>query len=422
MSAIASRFTSSASVLLTVLLFCTASFGQVETVLYSFLGGTDGANPDSGLVADSAGNLYGGAGSYPAGNGVVFELSPPTTAGDPWTKRVIHQFAGSPTDGYGLAFLTPDNSGNLFGTTFDGGTNGKGIVFELSPPATAGDPWTETVLYNFPEYTSGKASNPNGRLTFDGAGNLYGAAFGGIGDCFLNGCGVVFQIKKPNTPGGTWRGRVIYAFGAFSGDATVPWSGFVFRSGVLYGTSTAGGANGQGTLFELSQTDGVWSETILHSFTSAEGSQIMGNLISDTEGSLYTVAYAGGEIGYGSVIELSPPADLGGTWRATNLHSFTYGNDGGSPQGGVIRDKNNNLYGTSTNGAAGDYGTVFKLIPPAVAAGAWTEKTLYVFGDHPFSDGAEPFADLILINGKGLFGTTHYGGTSGNGTIFNLKP
>lgn len=422
-------FTMPLVLLFIVLISSAASFAQVETVLYTFLGGKDGSNPDCTLVADSAGNLYGTAPSSPFGE--VFELSPPATSGGAWTKTVIHKFAGGPHDGenWPAATLTFDKSGNLYAAAGYGGTNGTGVIFELSPPQTAGGAWKETVLYNFPAgYTYGKPEYPGGRLTFDGAGNLYGTAAGGIGDCFSNGCGTIYQLKRPATTGGAWRLRVIYAFGAFAGDATVPVSGFIFRSGVLYGATALGGANGQGTLFELSQNDGVWTETILHSFTTAEGSQIMGNLIGDPDGNIYTVAYAGGKIGYGSVVELSPPAVPGDPWQATNLHSFTYGNDGGSPQGGVVRDRAGNLYGSTVNGAFEDAGTVFKLIPPAVAGGSWTLKTLHKFsGFSGDGDGAEPYAGLILVKGSGLFGTTHYGGKSGtsfidNGTVFNLKP
>ena len=409
------------TILALVLLVAASAFGQhpVKHVIYNFLGGADGADSNGTLVADSAGNLYGAAASY-GFNGNVFELSPPTTSDGAWTKTVIYSFQGSPNDGSGApSALTFDKAGNLYGATGAGGTNYSGTVFELSPPATKGGAWTETVLYNFPPgYTYGKAELPGGQLTFDGAGNIFGTAAGGIGECFKNGCGTVFQLKRPTTVGGAWRGRVIYAFGAFSGDSTLPQAGFVFRSGALYGLAATGGANGQGTLFELSQQDGVWSETILHSFTVAEGSEPTGGLITDPDGNLYGTTFNGGSVGVGAVFELSPPAAIGGQWQETTIYSFTGGDDGAFPQAGVIRDKTGKLFGTTRSGGNGNgrigagEGTVFKLIPPSTVGGSWTEKNMHTFHD----GGGQPLGKVLLVNGMGIFGTI----SAGFGAVFNI--
>jgi uncharacterized repeat protein (TIGR03803 family) len=405
------------------LALAACALGQVETVIYDFSGDTDGANPDCKLVADGVGNLYG---TVPAkANGEVFELSPPATPGGTWTKKVIYKFKGSPDDGnlWPAATLVWDKEGNLYGETGYGGTNGTGTVFELSPPTPPHTNWTEKILYNFPAgYSYGKAESPGGTLTWDGAGNLYGTAGGGIGDCFSNGCGTIFQLKKPATPDGAWRSRVIYAFGAFAGDATVPASGFVFRSGVLYGVSANGGTNGNGTLFTLSQTNGVWSETILHSFTADEGSAPSGWLVGDSAGNLYTSLGGGKFPPNGQIVMLSPPASPGASWQMTSLHSFHF-NDGDGPSS-VIRDKDGNLYGTAVwGGLLLGGGTVFKLLPPSTPGGRWSERTLYKFTGYSVVDsvdGWEPYIGIILVNGKGLFGTTHYGGSAYQGTVFNV--
>ena len=157
-----------------------------ETVLHSFGSGTDGAGPRGNLIFDSAGNLYGttqggGTSSY----GTVFELTPGADGGQ--TETVLYSFSGA--DGASpAAGLVFDAAGNLYGTTESGGASGAGTVFELARPATAGEPWTETVLHDFGSGTDGTA--PQSSLIFDAAGNLYGTtrsggAFGG---------GTVFEL------------------------------------------------------------------------------------------------------------------------------------------------------------------------------------------------------------------------------------
>ena len=172
--------------------------GPVEQVLYSFAGGTDGNNPDGGLVADSLGNLYGtttwGGPDSITPYGTVYELTPPAVAGGAWTKTVLYSFQGGANDGSTpFGTLIFDKLGNLYGTTQAGGPGNAGTVFELSPPAVPGNPWTETVLFIFPGDQS-QGYWPFGKLTFDGIGNLYGTTeYGGSGksgaSCQMEGCG-----------------------------------------------------------------------------------------------------------------------------------------------------------------------------------------------------------------------------------------
>ena len=125
---------------------------------------------------------------------------------------------------------------------------------------------------------------------------------------------------------------------------------------------------------------------------------------------------------------MSPPAKKGSAWLETTLYQFTGDGDGACPYAGVIRDKLDDLYGTASVGGmnnlqgTGNNGTVFKLKPPAVAAGPWTKVVLRDFKGTVFSDGSFPAGDLILIDGSGLFGTTLEGGTTNAGTVFNLVP
>ena len=189
-----------------------------ETVLYDFSGEPDGALPEAGLVFDKAGNLYGttNAGGS-ANNGTIFELSPPTSAGGKWTKAELHSFEGGVNDGASpQAGLVLDSTGNLYGATLGGGADeggacfsrilaGCGTVFELSPPATPGGAWTQTILHSF---NYGQGAFPKGTPILDAKGNLYGTTYEGgkFGD------GVVYRVTRPATPGGAWTYRVLHAF------------------------------------------------------------------------------------------------------------------------------------------------------------------------------------------------------------------
>ena len=215
-----------------------------ETVLYSFEGNTDAANPYSGVIFDHAGNLYGatnggGNANCFGGCGTVFQLVPPPAPGDPWTETVLYAFQGFPDGWAALASLALDKSGNLFGTTNDGGVHDLGTVFELSPPAVQGGAWTETVLHSFGAGSDG--SNPEADLIFDQSGNLYGTTVegGGSHTCNVGGsfCGTVFKLTRPPRVGANWNETVLYRFNGLR-DGGDPISRVVFdNAGNLYGTT-----------------------------------------------------------------------------------------------------------------------------------------------------------------------------------------
>jgi uncharacterized repeat protein (TIGR03803 family) len=412
------------------------AFAPVEKVLHSFSGAPDGANPTSSLVADAAGNLYGtstlGGTDSACDCGTVFELSPPAVASGSWTETVLYSFKGGNGDGkIPKGTLTFDKSGNLYGTTEEGGPDNPGTVFELTPPATHGAAWTEKVLFFFPSSGSG-GRWPPGNLIFDGKGNLYGTTVSGgaIQGCI---CGTVFELTPPATKGGTWTESLLYTFGSVAHDGLQPGPGIVLRSGALYGTTQIGGANQVGTVFELAQNAGIWTETILYSFAGETGGSVpAGGLIFDTAGNLYGTVRSGGNPnsvcleGCGLVFELSPPTTSGNPWEETALYTFNGSTDGGTPLGGVVHDTVGNLYGTAAaggaEGSAGNNGVVFKLTRPAVAGGTWTETVLHAFGGSSIGDGRLPAAGLINLAGK-FYGTTYQGGTADNlGTVFRVVP
>ena len=214
-------------------------------MLNKFTGGSSGGTPYSGLIADAAGNLYGTATAGGInGNGVVFKLAPPAAPGGSWTETALHQFTGAPDGSAPFAGLVADSAGNLYGTAIKGGASGHGVVFKLAAPTPDGA-WAETVIETFPGGAQGAV--PYAGLILDSSGNLYGTTQkGGI-----SGNGTVFKLVAPTTPGGKWTETVLYKFnGGSAGSA--PYAGLLAdKNGNLYGTTTKGGTVNNGVAYEV---------------------------------------------------------------------------------------------------------------------------------------------------------------------------
>jgi uncharacterized repeat protein (TIGR03803 family) len=327
-------------------------------------------------------------------------------------ETVLHNFNNDGKDGnYPNASLIFDASGNLYGTS-TGGEHGYGTVFELMPKTGGG--WTETVLHDF--NNDGKDGIfPYAKLIFDGAGNLYGTTYYGG----LHNGGTVFELK-PATGGG-WTETVIHNFNDNGVDGLFPYAAVIFDgAGNLYGTTSYGGVHGRGTLFELTPGGRGWTEKVLHSFNDngKDGFLPSASLIFDGAGNLYGTTYNGGAYGYGTVFELTPKT--GGGWAESVLHDFSNSSgDGIFPYASLIFDGSGNLYGTTYNGGIHAGGTVFELTP--AGSGRWNEKVLHNF-DNNGRDGDLPLASLIFDGAGNLYGTTYYGGAYGCGIAFELTP
>lgn len=389
----------------------TFAAGPTEKVIYSFLGTPDGSAAVGALVADTAGNLYGtteSGGQY--NSGTVFELSPPATASSAWTETILYSFQGS-VDGAGpFGKLIFDKLGNLYGTTYLSES-----LFELSPPSTSGGTWTHTVLWTFP--TNADGFDVNDDLVMDVDGNLYGTTYYGG----KNNAGLVFELVSPKTSGEVWREGVLYNFGAVAADGANPLAGLLLRDGILYGTTYFGGASGQGTVFQLMRKPGLWTETILHNFDGGDGAYPLTRLIADSAGNLYGTTPGGGSAacGCGAVYELSPPAVAGDPWLETLLYSFTGGGDGREPFGALWRNKSGNLYGVTIL-ASGRPGAVFEVKPPSVSDEAWSFVFIYDFRLID-GDAETPQSGLTFLNGA-LYGTTASGGSNGHGAVYSVVP
>ncbi len=287
------------------------------------------------------------------------------------------------------------------------------ILLILALTSAASAQWNEQVLYSFQGGSDGYT--PTGGIVFDKAGNLYGATTdGGADNCSpIANCGTVFQLAPPANDGDPWTETVLYVFkGAQFGDGDLPAGGLVIDSqGNLYGTTAYGGT-----------------------------------------GNCLLIGSPGG--GCGTVYELSPPAQKGGTWTETILYSFPTAVQGYLPQGDLVFDGKGNLYGATDFG--GGYGTscnpyyqycgaIFELSPPQQKGGAWTEKVLHGFrgtggeccggptaGETAAGDGTNPNGGLVFDSAGNLYGTTYQGGIAlracqfdggaGCGTVFELSP
>jgi uncharacterized repeat protein (TIGR03803 family) len=373
-----------AAVLALAPLWANCAWSQTsEKVLYNFNGGSDGAEPTAGLISDPAGSLYGTTlHGGPSNAGTVFKLDP---AGN---ETVLYSFTGFANGADGenpKAGVVRDSVGNLYGTTWFGGANNGGSVFKVDPTGK------ETLLYSFANGSDG--GNPGGGLIQDSQGNLYGTThFGGV-----HGAGTIFRV------GPTGIETVLYSFTGGS-DGSQPNAGVTRdASGNLYGTTQFGGASGAGTVFKL-DTSGV--EAVLHSFTNGlDGGTPLAPVIQDAKGNLYGTTVQGGS-GYGVVFKV----DL--TGAETPFYTFTGGSDGAAPYPPVIQDAAGNLYGMTYQGGTHGYGVVFKVDPTG------HESVLYNFAENVAEAVSE--ANLLLDSAGNLYGTTRAGGTSNNGTVFEI--
>jgi len=280
-------------------------------------------------------------------------------------------------------------------------------VFRLEPPAAPGGEWAERILYIFGGAPDG--SVPNDSLVFGQSGELFGTTYAGG----TSNLGSVFELAPPAAPGAKWTETVLYSFGTRSGDGFNPMSGPIKdKNGNLYGTNQGDGVTTFGTVYEISPpaSRGAWTETLVFSaFSSATGYLPTGPVSIDREGNLYGTAYSGGSCvgegssGCGTVFELTPPTSPGGAWNETVLYYFTGLNgDGANPEAGVVIGADGTLYGTTLFGGTGDYGTVFWLAPPTSAGGAWAETVVPL----PASTGGSPAGGLSFGSGGVLYGNT----------------
>jgi uncharacterized repeat protein (TIGR03803 family) len=325
--------------------------GWTFETIHSFDGG-DGADPYGTLTVHGSDTLYGTT-DVGGRAGTVFRLA---LEHGTWTVSVLYSFSGGSDGAEPRAGVVFDRTGNIYGTTVGGGnpicSGGCGTVFKLrhNPDGS----WTESVIHSFAGGRDG--ANPFGGLVVDSKGNLYSTTYYGG-----TGFGTVFALKRTKQG---WVKRTLHSFQGGPSDGGNPYLGSLIldSAGNLYGTTEDGGKSGSGTVFELvRKPDGSWTEKLLYSFAGADGGTPESGLAFDAVGNLYSTTLGGGANGRGVVFKLTPNSD--GTWTDTTLYSFDLGSDGFYSFAGVILDRSGNLYGTTSSGGLDDAGTVFKVRP-----------------------------------------------------------
>jgi uncharacterized repeat protein (TIGR03803 family) len=290
---------------------------------------------------------------------------------------------------------------------------------------------------------------PLSTLVLDKVGNLYGTTeFGGTGGCVDNqpakyngspkgqipvGCGTVFELLPH--PNGFWSEKILYNFQGAS-DGALPFAGVVLRNGILYGTAFEGGGGfshlcgsfydgGCGVVYSLTHTAGVWTENVLYEFQGlSDGANPTAPVIFDRAGNMYGTT--NGEnlnfSAYSSVFELSPSS--GGGWTENTILSFNNDGSGGlGPLGALTLDSAGNLYGTTLyGGASGDpkIGPAGTVFKLTPSSGTWTETVLHSFTGTP--DGLGPGSAKLFLKNGALYGTTLYGGSASFGTVYRIVP
>ncbi|HEX8814377.1 MAG TPA: choice-of-anchor tandem repeat GloVer-containing protein [Terriglobales bacterium] len=398
-----------------VFLSVSAAWGASYKVLHTFAGGADGAYPNSPLVLDAQGNLYGVTNSggnngcdssLSVGCGVIFALTPDGKGG--WKEAILHVFDESAEGGNAGAGVVADSSGNLYGTTQYYGPFDNGVLWQMQ--GEPGGKWKERILHPFHGTSDGFGCFG---LSFNLRGRLFGTTYAGG----KHDDGIVFELIESQ---GKWRDVPIYDFAGGSKDGSSPSDALTFGpNGEIYGTTYEGGPHLTGTVFKMEHTASGWQEMPIYIFgglpfgKSSDGTNPVAGVVMDEFGNLYGTADYGGASGVGTVYKLSSNGK--GGWTEHILHVFSDGKDGGHPSG-LIRDAAGNLYGTTSGHNTN--GSVYKMSPGA--DGKWTFTVLHDFtgGD----DGGDPSGQLVMDSAGNLYGATNLGGKDGLGVVFEIEP
>jgi len=386
-----------------------------EHTLFSFRT-TDGQFPHSGLVGDSAGNLYGttqAGGLY--GYGTVFKLVPPTAQHPAWTETILHSFNGD--DGnYPAAPLMIDAHGAIYGTTNLGGSmniNG-GVVFKMTPPAKKGADWSETVIYSFYNtVNSEQESHLATSLVMDKGGSVYGV-MPLVGE-FRKG--QIFKLTPPTSGKAGWSKSIIYNLNTSIVGGGVNLGLIIDDTGALFMTTT--GYGNRATAFKLippGPGSTSWTPIVIHRFGAEDAPY--SPPIADHTGALFGISVSGGAYGKGFAYKLTPPSSAHPDWTETILHSFGEGSDAVNPFAAVTLDKNGAVYGTAlSSSVASSNDVVFKLTPPASSTAGWTESLLGQFSPETYE---YPTWGIYTTPNGTIYGTTGDAGSANSGTVFQI--
>lgn len=326
--------------------------GWAFKTLYTFQGGTDGQGPYGEVMFGPDGSLYGttidgGDSTCPSGCGLVFNLKCPNHT---WIESVLYAFKGNNDGFYPTGTLATDSSGNIYGTTTQGGATGPGTIYELTHSAGK---WAENILWNFTGQDDG--ANPYAGVMLDSKGTLYATSTAGA-----SGYGTVDELTKSSK---SWKEKTLYQFLSNDAAGVIPFAGLLLeKSGSLVGATECDGTYKGGAVFSLTLSDGDWNIATMYSLHGDYCSGPAAYLIMDAAGNLYGTTQGSRGV-EGTVFKLTRRSD---DWGLTVLHRFTGGSDGGNPLGALVLDSAGNLYGTTLLGGStteGGYGVVFEITP-----------------------------------------------------------
>lgn len=395
---------------------------QTFTVIHNF-NLIDGAQPFAGLTRDAAGNLYGTTeyggilncdnGGVP-GCGLAYKLRQFNSS---WLFSVLYQFQGNdgnflPTD---PGNITLGPGGSPYGTQLQGGNEFSGTIFNLLPPATApanaNTPWTYNLDHVFGMGIDGGYPS---QIAFDRAGDIFGAAVnGGIG-----GWGIVYELTLSN---GSWTQTFLHNFVGGS-DGGEPYGVTLDESGNIYGTTAIGGNQecegnyGCGTVYELSPSGSGWTKTILHVFQQDTEGGNPGPLLRDGAGNLFGLTSDGASGNGGTIWKLSPS---NGNWVLTVLYTFPQPTVEFTGAFQPAMDSSGALYGVTNGSGLNGFGSVFRLAP---SDGGWTYTDLHDFGSLPNNqDGCYPRGPVALDPAGNVYGATQQCG-EGAGVVYEITP
>jgi uncharacterized repeat protein (TIGR03803 family) len=407
-----------------------------ETVLYTFLGGKDGAYPAAAVIEDGSGSIYGttelGGGATACGSGGCGTVYKLTKANGHFTETVLYRFKGGTDGAYPTGRLLLDKSGDLFGTTVNGGskncTNGCGTVFELVPKTGGG--YTKRTIHEFKNSPDG--ANPQAGLLEIGQGILLGTTtYGGSSGygCYApnntNTCGTVFKLEPS---GSGYRESIAYAFQP-PPDASAPDTNLLVSGGSIFGAAVNGGTGGCvapnytcGSVFSLTPVGSGYSESVitLDGWNGDDGPNPIGGLASNSSGDLFGVAL-NAYSSNGDVFELIPGSN---GYSQSAIHKFTGSPDGSRPESAPVVDKAGNVSGTTSQGGSSDCdcGIIYQLTPDGQS---YTETVIWTFENG--AGGRNPIGSLYETGGGAFIGAASAGGSAVNcnagcGVIFEVTP
>ena len=343
---------------------------------------------------------------------VLFALPSSAWAGPEF--KVLHTFIGGSDAWFPNGPLTLDSAGNLYGTSLYGGSTtacgGYGCGTVFQLALKSGH-WGESVLYNFADFTS--YAGAYGPLVLDSSGNIYGiGTFAYYNDGEYYG-GELFQVLDN---AGAYTGSALHNFVGGNDDGAQPNPGLVRDSaGNLYGSTQVGGdLNNNGVVFQFSHDgDGNWTETLIYEFGQGKSSCPVGAMAIDKAGNLYGTTACGGAYGVGSVYRLSLAE---GVWTIESLYDFTPDVMCYSPEpGGLAMDAAGNLYVSTQYDGSYGVGMIFKLTP---TVGYWKFSLIHSFTGS--TDGGYPTGGLVIDSSGSIYGTTYTGGLFQYGTVYKF--